>query len=129
MPLLTDEEREKLLHRMDFEELADPNTDPESRREILSTMEVCPLLPALAGAQPAAKMKKPIVLSAEQSAIIRGSVEAVHPRSRDRHLAAIHSLLKAAPCITNRVVIEACARATRAAMLGAGAAPELGDDN
>lgn len=41
----------------------------------------------------------------------------------------IHALLKAAPGITNRVVIEACASAARAAMLGAGVPPELGDDD
>jgi hypothetical protein len=42
LPLLTRREIEKLKDRMDFEALADPDTDPECRREILSTMDVCP---------------------------------------------------------------------------------------
>jgi hypothetical protein len=41
-PLLTRDELEELHRRLIFEELADPNTEPEVRREILSRMGVCP---------------------------------------------------------------------------------------
>jgi hypothetical protein len=42
MPQLTCAEVKKLLYWMTFEELADPDTDPERRRELLSRMDKCP---------------------------------------------------------------------------------------
>jgi hypothetical protein len=73
---------------------------------------------------------KPIDLSDEQLAIVRAYVDSVHPRWRARHVAAIRAQLAAAPVISNKTVLEICANnAARAAMLGAGVAPELGDDD
>jgi hypothetical protein len=42
MTLLTRDELEKLYHWLTIDLLADPDTDPEWRREILSTLDVCP---------------------------------------------------------------------------------------
>ena len=67
---------------------------------------------------------KPIDLTDEQAAIVRACGDAVHPRWRARHLAAIRAQLAAAPVISNKIVIEVCASAARAAMLGVGAAPD-----
>jgi hypothetical protein len=41
-PLLTRDELEQVRQWIIFHELANPDTDPETRREILSTMDVCP---------------------------------------------------------------------------------------
>jgi hypothetical protein len=42
MPQLSWDDLQKLLHWMTFEELADPETDPEHRRELLSRFNKCP---------------------------------------------------------------------------------------
>jgi hypothetical protein len=42
MPLLTPDEIHKLHTWMTFQELADPDTDPEYRRELLSRFDKCP---------------------------------------------------------------------------------------
>jgi hypothetical protein len=42
LPLLSKDDIKKLLHRMTFDQLADPATSPERRRELLSGMDRCP---------------------------------------------------------------------------------------
>jgi hypothetical protein len=72
---------------------------------------------------------KPISLTDEQLAIVRGYVSNVLPRWQRRYLNGVSVLLAREVIISNRVVPEVCADTARAMMVGGGAAPVLGDDD
>jgi hypothetical protein len=75
-------------------------------------------------------MSRPVIdLTDEQLAIVHEYTDNIPLRWQRRYLAGIRAQLAAAPVLTNRVVLEACANTARATMLGSGAVPTLDDED